>query len=81
MDYIKVSLLIFCINDASAKGGYDAEDENTSIGEEDTLFQVTIGFDIIILSKLLTADVYLQHRSNDESGTIQVSACSLVSTL
>ena len=28
-----------------------------TIGEEHTLFQVSIGFDIIILSKLLTADV------------------------
>jgi len=84
MDYMKVSLTIFCSNDASvevAEGGYDAEDENTAIGEEDTLFQVSIGFYIIILSKLLTADVHLQDRSNDGSETIQVSSCSLVSTI
>ena len=52
MDYIKVPLTIFCSNDASVevvKGGYN-EDENTSIGEKDTLLQVSIGFDISILS-------------------------------
>jgi len=77
MDYIKVSLIIFCSNDASvevAEGGYDAEDEKTSSGKEDTLFLKGIGFDIIILSKLLTADVHLQDGSNDGSETIQVSA-------
>ena len=84
MDYIKVSLIIFCSNDASvevAEGSYDAEDENTSIGEEDTLFQVSIGFNIIISSKLLTADVHLQDRSNDGSETIQVSARFLTFTI
>jgi hypothetical protein len=84
MDYIKVSLIIFCSNDTSTEvveGGYDAEDENTSIEEEDTLFQVSIGFDIIISSKLLTADIHLQDRSNDGLETIQVSARSLTFTI
>lgn len=51
------------------EGGYDAEDGNTSIGEEDTLFQVSIGFDNISLSKLLIADVHLhwKDRSNDSA--------------
>jgi hypothetical protein len=84
MDYIKVSLTIFCSNDASvevAEGGYDTENENTSIEEEDTLFQVSIDFDIIILSKLLTADIQLQDRSNGGSETIQVSPRSLTFTI
>ena len=29
---------------------YDAEGADTSVGEEDILFQVSVGFDIIILS-------------------------------
>ena len=55
--------------------------KNTLVGEEDAPFQVGIGFDIIVLSNLLTADVHLQDRSNDGSETIQVSAQYLTSTI
>ena len=40
-------------NDASVEffeHAYDAEGADTSVGEEDISFQVSIGFDIIILS-------------------------------
>jgi hypothetical protein len=51
VDYIKVSLTILCSNDASVEvleGGYDAEDADTLVREEDTSFQVSVGFDSII---------------------------------
>ena len=40
-----------CSNDASVEVvevGYDAEDADTLVGEEDTPFQVSVGFDSII---------------------------------
>lgn len=45
-----VSLTISCSNDASTEvveGDYDAEDEDNSVGEEDSSFQVNIAFDIV----------------------------------
>ena len=63
--YTRVSLTISCSNDGSV--GFfervcDTEDEDTSVGEEDISFQVSFGFDIIISSKLLIADVHLQEQ-------------------
>ena len=83
-DYTNSSLTLFCSDITGvevAEGGYGAEDEDTSVGEEDTSFQVSVGFDIIISNKLLAADIHLQDRSNNGSDTIQVSARSLTSTI
>lgn len=45
---IKVSLTISCRNVASLEHGYDAEDEDTSAGEEDISFQASISLSRVI---------------------------------